>query len=126
MKKIADLMELERSDGNALIMSVSSFESSDGKNPKFISIGLHGKKEDGTWTDLRKGCTVRLSEIDQLISSLERAREMVKDGRIDEMGLSHSSYAKVVDWGGPKMSCSETSISFDNDKQQVTDVYQQG
>lgn len=105
VNKLADLMTLERSDGNALILSVSEFEAKDGAKPKFISIGLHGQKDDGTWQDLRKGCTIRRGEIRKLVEALIRAEEMIDEGRIDQIALSHAEYAKVFDFGGPGVPC---------------------
>lgn len=109
--KLAELMELERSDGNALVLTVNEFEAADGKKPKFISVGLHGKTDGGEWRDLRKGITVRRGEIRQLIEALERAAEMIDDGRIDKIALSDRAYAEQLDWGNSKTPClSETAM----------------
>lgn len=104
VNKLAILMALDRSGDKQLQLSVDEYLASDGGKPRYVSVGLHGKKEDGTFQDLRSGCTVRRGEIKQLISALERAYEIMETP-MDSLTLSHSEYAKTLDWGSQDVRC---------------------
>lgn len=79
-------------------MHVDEFQAADGNRPKYISIGLASQDADGNWHDLRKGCTIRRSEIRDLIRALERADEII-DTAMNAYTMSDAEYAKTLDWG---------------------------
>lgn len=95
-KQLVQLASLPRGrdENEELRVSLDEFTPDNGKPSKYVSLRLwyKGKGNQGDWLPTKKGLTVRIKELDAVLSALEKARAALQGKSTD------------TDNGGPQLS----------------------